>query len=214
MNDAADTRTLLGPEAGLTPVILASTSRWRAQMLRAAGVPFTVETSGVDEAAVRESLGAEGASAVEVAVALGELKALGVSRRHPAALVIGSDQMLDCNGVWFEKPVDMDHARATLKTLSGRDHQLATSVVVTRSGARIWHAVQTVRMRMRPLSDGFIESYLAAVGEEVCQCVGGYQLEGLGAQLFAAVEGDYFSVLGLPLLPLLDYLRTQRVLPA
>lgn len=201
-----------GPATATTPVILASGSRFRAEMLRAAGVPFAVLVPGVDEAAVRESLGAEGASAEEVAIALGELKAMAVSRRHPDALVIGSDQMLDCDGVWFEKPADRDHARASLKALAGRDHWLVTSVVVARAGVRVWHAAQSVRMRMRPLSDGFIESYLDAVGDDVRSSVGAYQLEGLGAQLFSAVEGDYFTVLGLPLLPLLDFLRVHGVL--
>ncbi len=203
---------LPGPAAETAPVILASGSRFRAQMLRAAGVPFTVVVAGVDEAAVRESLGAEGASTEDVATALSELKAMAVSRRHPDALVIGSDQMLDCNGVWFEKPADRDHARATLQALAGRDHRLVTSVVVARAGSRIWHASQSVRMRMRPLSETFIESYLDAVGEDVRSSVGAYQLEGLGAQLFTAVEGDYFTVLGLPLLPLLDFLRVHGVL--
>ena len=154
----------------------------------------------------------EGASADDVAVALGELKAVAISRRHRDALVIGSDQMLDCNGVWFEKPVDRDHAAATLRALSGRDHRLVTSAVVARGGERIWHTVQTVRMRMRPLSEAYIDAYLDAVGEEVHASVGAYQLEGLGAQLFTAVEGDYFTVLGLPLLPLLDFLRVHGVL--
>lgn len=205
---------LPGPAASAVPVILASGSRFRARMLAAAGVPFTVSVPGIDEAAVRDSLRAEGASAEDVAIALGELKAVAISRRHPDALVIGSDQMLDCNGVWFEKPADRDHARASLKALSGREHRLVTSAVVARAGSRIWHSLQSVRMRMRPLSDGYIEAYLEAVGDDVLASVGAYQLEGLGAQLFTAVEGDYFTVLGLPLLPLLDFLRTHRVLPA
>ncbi len=212
MDDRGVGLSLTAAAAAAVPVYLASGSRFRARMLAAAGVPFTVSVPGIDEAAVRESLGAEGASADDVAVALGELKAIAVSRRHPDALVIGSDQMLDCNGVWFEKPVDRDHASATLRALAGRDHRLVTSAVVARAGVRIWHTVQSVRMRMRPLSDAYIEAYLDAVGDEVQASVGAYQLEGLGAQLFTAVEGDYFTVLGLPLLPLLDFLRVHRVL--
>ena len=212
MDDTPNPTPLSGPAAGQVPVCLASGSRFRARLLAAAGVPFTVMIPGVDEAAVRESLDAEGASADEVAVALGELKAVAISRRHRDALVIGSDQMLDCNGVWFEKPVDRDHAAATLRALSGRDHRLVTSAVVARGGERIWHTVQTVRMRMRPLSEAYIDAYLDAVGEEVHASVGAYELEGLGAQLFTAVEGDYFTVLGLPLLPLLDFLRVHGVL--
>src|SRR3546814_13255609 len=110
------------------------------------------DLAGVDEAAVRESLGAEGASTADAAIALGELKAIAVSRRYPDALVIGSDQMLDCNGVWFEKPVDRDHARASLMALAGREHRLVTSAVVARGGSRLWHTVQAVRLRMRPPS--------------------------------------------------------------
>ncbi len=202
----------LAGSAAQTPIVLASGSWFRAEMLRNAGLSFEIDIPGIDEASVRESLGAEGASADDVAVALAELKAVSVSRRHPEALVIGSDQMLDCNGVWFEKPVDRDHARATLAALSGRDHRLATGVVVALAGARIWHTLDSVRMRMRPLSEEFIEGYLETMGDTVCESVGGYQLEGLGGQLFTAVDGDYFTVLGLPLLPLLEFLRVRGVL--
>ncbi len=212
MDETSADAPLTGSAAPSLPVYLASGSRFRARMLTAAGVPFTVSVPGIDEGAVRESLGAEGASTEDVAIALGELKAVAVSRRHPDALVIGSDQMLDCNGVWFEKPVDRDHAAASLRALAGRDHRLVTSAVVARGGERIWHTVQSVRMRMRPLSEAYIEAYLDAVGDDVRASVGAYQLEGLGAQLFTAVEGDYFTVLGLPLLPLLDFLRVHRVL--
>jgi len=194
-------------------LVLASSSPFRAKMLTAAGVGLTVEVPGVDEVAVRESLRAEGARVEDVAIALGELKAASISQKHPQALVIGSDQMLDCNGVWFEKPADRDHARASLIALAGREHRLVTSVVVARGGSRIWHAMDTVRMSMRPLSEAFIDQYLDVMGDEATSSVGAYQLEGLGAQLFTAVEGDYFTVLGLPLLPLLDFLRTHGVLP-
>src|SRR3546814_17720747 len=120
-------------------------------MLTAAGVPCTVAVAGVDEAAVRESLGAEGASTADAAIALGELKAIAVSRRYSDALVIGSDQMLDCNGVWFEKPVDRDHPRASLMALAARHHRLVTSTLVAPGGSRTWHPTITVRSRMRPL---------------------------------------------------------------
>lgn len=195
-----------------TPVILASGSRFRAEMLRNAGVAFEVMTAGVDEASVRDSLRAEGATVEDVAIALAELKALSVSRKRPDAFVIGADQMLDCNGVWFEKPVDRDHAYASLQALSGREHTLISAVVVSRAGSRIWHTTQKVRMRMRTLSPEYISAYLDAVGEAAQDSVGAYQLEGLGGQLFSAVEGDYFTVLGLPLLPLLDFMRTHKIL--
>jgi septum formation protein len=209
--------TSLGVETSLKgasgiPVILASGSRFRADMLWAAGVEIEIKTAGVDEASVRDSLKAEGATAEDVAIALAELKALSVSRKRPEAFVIGADQMLECNGVWFEKPVDRDHAAATLHALSGRTHQLISAVVVAKAGSRIWHATQTVKMTMRPLTPEYIEAYLETVGPGVYESVGAYQLEGLGAQLFSGVEGDYFTVLGLPLLPVLDFMRTHGLL--
>jgi septum formation protein len=194
------------------PIILASGSRFRAEMLRAAGVEIEIKTAGVDEASVRDSLGAEGATTEDVAIALAELKALSVSRKRPDAFVIGADQMLECNGVWFEKPVDRDHAAATLQALSGKTHRLVSAVVVAKAGSRIWHTTQSVNMKMRSLTPAYIASYLDAVGPDVHDSVGAYQLEGLGGQLFHAVEGDYFTVLGLPLLPLLDFMRTHGLL--
>lgn len=212
MGEATAAEKLLGEKASDMPVVLASGSRFRATLLRNAGVPFTVDIPGVDEGSVRDSLRAENATTEDVATMLAELKAVAISRKHPNALVIGSDQMLDCGGVWFEKPIDRDHAHATLTALSGKTHRLVTAVVVARAGSRIWHAMDSVTMRMRPLSDDYIARYLDTVGEDVFASVGAYQLEGLGAQLFTGVEGDYFTVLGLPLLPLLDFLRTHGVL--
>lgn len=193
-------------------VILASGSSIRAQLLRGAGLDFTVETAPVDEAEIRLALHAEGVSAGETATALAEAKALRVSRKRPGALVIGCDQMLDCNGVWFEKPADRDHARAHLQALRGRDHTLSSGIVVARGGQRVWDHLSTARLTMRPLSEDFIEAYLDAAGEAALSSVGAYQLEGLGAQLFSRIEGDYFTILGLPLLPLLDFLRLQGIL--
>jgi len=194
------------------PVILASGSRIRAEMLRNAGVGIEVMTAGVDEESVRDSLRAEGASATEVAIALAELKAISVSRKRPEAFVIGADQMLECNGIWFEKPRDRDHATASLTALSGKTHALISGAVVARGGSRIWHAADSARMRMRPLSPDTIAGYLDAAGPDVLNSVGVYQLEGLGAQLFQSVEGDFFTVLGLPLLQILDFLRTHGLL--
>lgn len=207
----SDPKALLKGPAGI-PIVLASGSRFRAEMLRAAGVEIEIRTAGVDEGSVRDSLGAEGADTEEVAIALAELKALSVSRKRPEAFVIGADQMLECNGVWFEKPVDRDHAAATLQALSGRTHKLISAAVVAKGGSRIWHSTQSVTMKMRPLTPDYIQAYLDAAGPEVQNSVGAYQLEGLGAQLFHAVEGDYFSVLGLPLLPLLEFIRTHGLL--
>jgi septum formation protein len=201
----------LSPEA--PPVVLASQSATRRRMLRDAGVPLLTHSPGVDEDEVKAALRAEGAGAAEVAEGLAELKARRVSPRYGQTLVIGADQMLDCEGTWFDKPATREAARATLKALSGRTHKLVVSTVVVKESARLWHQTDAAELTMRPLSDDFIEHYLDAVGEAACQSVGAYQLEGLGAQLFSRVRGDYFTVLGLPLLPLLGFLREHKVVP-
>lgn len=199
------------PVADAPPVVLASGSGARRRMLLDAGIPLSVDTPAIDEESVKASLGAEGAQARDVAEALAELKAQRISPRHAGALVIGADQMLECDGVWFDKPADRAHAAAHLRTLSGRTHHLVAAVVVVRDGTRIWHHVDSAELTMRPLSDVFIDAYLDALGPAALESVGAYQLEGLGAQLFTRVRGDYFTVLGLPLLPLLDLLRNHKV---
>jgi septum formation protein len=201
----------LSPEA--PPVVLASQSVTRRRMLRDAGVPLLTHGPGVDEDEVKAALRAEGASAAEVAEGLAELKARRVSPRYGQTLVIGADQMLDCEGTWFDKPSNRDAARDTLKALSGRTHRLVVSAVVVKDSARLWHQTDAAELTMRPLSDDFIKHYLDAVGDAACHSVGAYQLEGLGAQLFSRVRGDYFTVLGLPLLPLLGFLREHKVVP-
>lgn len=199
---------------GDSQIILASGSASRRAMLEQVGLIFEVVVKPVDEVEIRESLRAEGASAGDVAVALSELKAQRVSRTHPDALVIGSDQMLDCGGIWFEKPADRDHARAHLQALSGRDHHILTGVVICQGGQRIWHHLEKATLSVRPLSETFIDDYLDRLGDSVLSSVGAYQLEGLGAQIFSKIQGDYFTILGLPLLPLLTFLRDRKVLPA
>jgi septum formation protein len=193
-------------------LVLASGSRFRAALLRNAGVDFTVDAAAVDEGAIRDAMRAEGSPVEDVAEVLAETKAITVSRRHPDALVLGSDQMLDVDGRWLEKPVDRAHARAHLELLSGKTHRLVTSAVIIRGGTRIWHVMDDVELTMRALSAEFIEDYLDQVGDGVSETVGAYQLEGLGGQLFTAVRGDYFTVLGLPLLPILGFLRQRGVL--
>jgi septum formation protein len=194
-------------------VVLASASRTRAALLHKAGVPCLAEAAGIDEDEIKRALRGEGASTAEAAETLAELKAAKLSRRHPGALVIGADQMLECGGVWFDKPPDREHARAHLVALRGKSHELVSAVVVTRDGTRLWHHVDRARLHMRDFSDTFLEAYLERIGPAACESVGAYQLEGLGAQLFSRVEGDYFTVLGLPLLPLLDFLRNHGVVP-
>ncbi len=193
-------------------VILASASRIRSEILTRAGVPHDVDPARVDEDEVKRSLQAENADAESIAVTLAEIKARHVARRHPDALVLGADQVLDCEGLLFDKPADMDHARAHLMALRGRTHSLISAACVVRGQDRLWHQAARVRMAMRPFSDAFLDDYLDRIGEAALQSVGAYQVEGRGAQLFSAIEGDYFTVLGLPLLPVLEFLRNNGVL--
>ncbi len=209
----AETSGVGRPAPGTPPVVLASASPSRAALLRQAGVPVVIEPARVDEGEVKTALAAEGADASLAAEALAELKAQRISRRHGSALVIGADQILDCDGVWHDKPEDLDQAARQLRALAGRTHRLVSAVCVVRQGTRIWHRVEEARLTVRPLGDRFIADYLAAVGPAALSSVGAYQLEGLGAQLFARIEGDYFTILGLPLLPLMDVLRNHGVVP-
>lgn len=195
------------------PLILASASKSRANLLRAAGVAVEIVPAHTDEESVKASLKAEGATVAQCAETLAELKAVQVSQRHDNALVIGADQMLECDGVWFDKPADMAGARSHLMILRGKTHVLPTAVAVALNGARIWHHVAMPRLTVRPFSDAFIETYLESAGTSVLSSVGAYQLEGLGAQLFSKIEGDFFTILGLPLLQLLAFLREHEVLP-
>lgn len=179
-------------------------------MLEAAGLTFEVVFPRVDEEAAKASLRAEGAKPRDQAVALAELKALSVSRGQ-SDYVIGADQMLALDGEAFDKPRDADEAREHLLRLRGRTHELPTAAVVVHDGAVIWRHVDAPRLTMRAFSDAFLDDYLARAGEKVLTSVGAYQLEGLGAQLFERVDGDYFSILGLQLMPLLAFLREQRI---
>jgi septum formation protein len=201
---------LLAPAA--PKVVLASASAARAQLLVAAGVAFEQRPAAIDEAALREALKAEGAAATEAAIALAELKAQHVARDKPDAVVLGADQILTCGERWFDKPRDRAAARAQLGGLDGRRHELATAVVGYRGGVRVWHHVAVPRLWLRRCSREFVDAYFEAIGETAQTSVGAYQIEGLGAQLLARIEGDHFAVLGLPLLEVLEFLRAQGVL--
>ena len=197
-----------------TEIILASASPSRTALLRNAGVPFTQEPASVDEEAVKASFRNDNGSAAEVAEALAELKAERVSRRYPGRLVVGADQMLECGGVWFDKPTDLSQARGHLLALRGKTHELLSAVCVVRDGECLWRHLETAQLTMRPFTDVFLDEYLAAAGETVLSSVGAYRLEDRGAQLFSRIEGDYFTILGLPLLPLLGFLCNHGVVTA
>ena len=175
-------------------------------------MPFEQQPAAIDEPSLKEALRAEGVPAGDAAVALAELKAERVAARTPDALVLGADQILTCEGRWFDKPRDRAEASAQLDALAGKRHELATAAVAMRGGARVWHHVAVPRLWLRHCSPAFREAYLDAVGEAALTSVGAYQIEGLGAQLLARIEGDHFAVLGLPLLELLQFLREQGVL--
>ena len=196
-----------------TPVlILASASKARRAVLEGAGLRFETRIAGVDEAAIKEAAQSEGISADQAALILADAKAERVARSAPDALVIGADQLLVCDGAWFDKPPDMAAARTHLQRLRGRRHELVTALVCHRGGQRIWQHVAKPRLTMRDFSEAFLEAYLAAEGEALLSSVGAYRLEGHGAQLFDVIEGDQPAILGLPLLPLLGFLRQHGVL--
>jgi septum formation protein len=194
-------------------VILASKSAARRAVLDGAGVRYQALVAGVDEEAVKAGLLAEGAGPREIADALAELKAIRVSAGRPD-FVIGSDQTLDLGGELYDKAETVDAARERLKLLRGKTHKLHSAVVVAREGAPIWREVVTASLTMRDFSDAFLEDYLATEGEQALGSVGCYRLEGPGAQLFSKIEGDYFAILGLPLMGLLDLLRRHGELAA
>jgi len=194
-------------------VVLASASTARAALLEQAGLEVVREPAGVDEAAVKAPFRQEGFDAASCATALAEAKATRVSERHRDALVIGADQILVHDERWLDKPRDRTEARAQLADLRGSRHELVTGVVVAKNGATLWRHSDRAFLYMRAFSDEFLAAYLDTVGDAVLASVGAYQLEGVGAQLFARIEGDYFSILGLPLLPLLEFLREHGVVP-
>jgi septum formation protein len=198
-------------------LVLASSSATRRKLLERAGLAFEAVPAAVDEAALKEGAQAEGISPEDAAIILAEAKAERVAPRMPEALVIGCDQLLACRmddgrEHWFDKPGDMAAARAQLLALRGRPHRLVTATVAWRGGERIWQDVTTPRLTMRNFSDAFLDAYLAAEGEVLLGSVGAYRLEAMGVHLFSRVDGEHSAILGLPLLPLLGFLRGHGVL--
>ena len=195
-------------------LVLASASAPRKALLEQAGLRFVARAARVDEAEVKRAACAEGASVRDTALLLADIKAQHIARRDPEALVIGCDQLLVCEGTWFDKPADLAEARAHLTALRGRAHTLVTAILCRRGGRRVWHHVAEPSLTMREFSDTFLDAYVAAEGEALTTTVGAYRLEGLGVHLFDRVEGEHASILGLPLLPLLGFLRQHGVLTA
>ena len=200
-------------QSGRPPLILASASKSRARVLEAAGLAFIVEPPGLDETVMRQAVtGERSLSPHDVAEVLARAKAEAVSDLARQAYVIGGDQVLALGDTILSKPDSMEAARRQLLDLSGKTHTLHTAVAVATDGATIWAETTIASLTMRKLSPEFIGRYLAAAGEEVLSSVGAYQLELLGVQLFDKIDGDYFSILGLPLIPLLDTLRREGVI--
>lgn len=193
--------------------VLASQSAARKAVLNDAGIRFEAQAAHVDEGAIKTERVATGASPLQVAQVLAEAKAVEVSRRTPG-LVLGADQTLDLDGRLFDKPASVAELREQLLELRGRAHLLHSALAAARDGEVVWRHEGLAHLTMRGFSDVFLEDYLAREGEAVQACVGGYRLEGLGVQLFEQIDGDYFTILGLPLLPVLALLRREGLAAA
>lgn len=196
------------------PLILASGSATRAGMLRAAGVPFEVVVPRVDEAALKAALVAEERPARDIADALAEMKAARVSGKRPEALVLGGDQVLSCEGQLYSKPGSPEEACEQIAALMGQTHRLHSAAVIYQGGEPVWRHVSEARLTMGRLSSAWIEGYVARNWDAIRHSVGGYRIEEEGVRLFARVDGDHFTVLGMPLLPLLQFLSVRGAIPA
>jgi len=195
-------------------LVLASQSAGRIAMMHAAGVAVEAMPALVDESSIKAALISTSAKPRDIADALAEAKAVKVSRKMREPLVLGCDQLLvSADGEVFDKPETANDARAHLAKLSGKAHRLISAAVICEAGEPVWRVVDTATMTMRPLSDAFIDQYVALYWEQIRHCVGCYRIEAEGAQLFNSVNGSQFTVIGLPLLPVLDYLRIRGLLP-
>ncbi len=183
-------------------------------MLEAAGVAFGARSAGVDEDAAKAAMLADGLGSRDLADALAELKATKLSQRHPDALVLGCDQVASLDGDIFDKPETREAARNQLRAMRGRTHHQSSAAVICEDGRPVWRHVDVAKLVMRDFSDAFLDAYLDAEWPAIAGCAGGYRLEGRGAQLFARIDGSHFTILGMPLLPLLDFLRVRGVLSA
>lgn len=200
---------VLTSKSAPTPLILASASGARARLLRAAGVEFVAEPAAIDEEAIKRAYRAAGCDAAACAAALAGAKARVVAARRPESLVIGADQILVAGEEWFDKPANLGEAAAQLRRLRGREHVLVTAACVWCGITSLWQAMARPKLTMRRFSEDFLAEYIAAEGGSVFGSVGAYRLEGRGVQLFARIEGDFFAILGLPLLELLAFLRER-----
>ncbi|HWT10311.1 MAG TPA: Maf family protein [Roseomonas sp.] len=203
---------MTGLQAATPRLVLASASTARRAVLEAAGLRFEAMAAAVDEDAIKAAAKAEAIPPTDAALMLADAKAERIGRRDPEALVIGCDQLLVCEGRWFDKPADTAAAREHLLALRGRSHQLVTAIVCHRHWQRIWQHVAAPRLTMREVSDTFLDAYLATEGATVTQSVGAYRIEGPGVQLFSKVEGEHAAILGVPLIALLGFLRQHGVL--
>ena len=192
-----------------TALLLASASPIRLTLLRNAGLSVSAQPARIDEDAVRASLAVDRAKARDVADTLAELKARKLADRNPTALVLGCDQVLEFDGLSWAKPADLPQARNQLQTLRGKSHHLHSALVLYHDAKPIWRHIGSAKLTMADHSDAYLDAYLSRNWPQVAGCVGAYQIEGEGIRLFSAVEGDYFTILGLPLLPLLAFLSLR-----
>ncbi len=193
-------------------IVLASGSATRRIVLESAGLAIIVDRPEVDEGEIKDDCRARSLSASDTAAMLAVAKARQVCSRHSGKIVLGADQMLECGSDWFDKPIDRAAAKRQIQSLSGRTHFLRSAITAIRDGKVVWSVVESAELTMRSMTSAFIESYLDRVGDRVLSSVGGYQIEGVGIQLFSEIRGDHFTILGLPLLPLLGFLRGQGVI--